>query len=96
MQVWNISKGVSAQVGDVTLKPGEGPLDVPIHIRAEIAPLIRSGILSETNPSPPPKKETVVKKPLPEEPPKAEPPKVESTEVAEPKAPRLGSKSRGE
>jgi hypothetical protein len=78
MKVWNVTDkktpelerlgllNVQVQVGDVTLKPGEST-EVEIHIQAEIAPLLRQKLLSETDPnppSPPPPKEEA-KKPAP-------------------------------
>lgn len=79
MKVWNVTDkktpelerlgllNVQVQVGDITLKPGEST-EVEIHLRAEIAPLLRQKLLSETDPNPPPPKEEA-KKP---EPPAAE------------------------
>lgn len=66
MQVWNISDketerlkllgltGVSVNVNGELLKPGEGPRFVPPHMRAELSSLLRNGILTETDPTPPP------------------------------------------
>ncbi len=108
MRVWNITDkktpelerlgllNVQAQVGDVTLKPGES-MDVDVHLRAEIAPLLRQKILSETdpNPAPPAKVDKKVEETKPEaptetppEPPAPEPPTTESKPQ--------GRKQRGE
>jgi hypothetical protein len=53
MKVWNVSKDTPAIVGNVTLKPGDGPFDVPVHLRGEIGPILRAGILSTEDPNPP-------------------------------------------
>jgi hypothetical protein len=109
MKVWNVTDkktpelerlgllNVQVQVGDVTLKPGEST-EVEIHLRAEIAPLLRQKLLSETDPNPPapPAPKAEAKPPAPTETPPEPPALPPAAETPSTESKSQGRRPRGE